>query len=78
MALISSELLLKKALTLFELNHLVFYEILDYREKYKEQIHQESLGILDEKLKELFPTGIDEIDPKIPDTTFRKGIYCGN
>lgn len=50
-----------------------FNEILEFWKNNKEDIYENSMKTIDKKLKELFPDGIEEIDPRRLAATFRRG-----
>jgi hypothetical protein len=73
-AMISSKLLLKEnSISINTLTHLNFLTIIDYWEKNKDKIFSSAIGKIDNALSELFPDGINELDPRRLAATFRRG-----
>ena len=73
-AMICGYLLLKQSeISLQELTHLNFSEINDYWNNTKEGIYKSAIKTIHDQLLQIFPTGIDEIDPRTLAATFRRG-----
>lgn len=73
-SMICSEILLEKLQkNLLQLNHLNFEEVHTYWETHKVDIYDSAIKKIDVELSELFPEGIDNIDPRRLAATFRRG-----
>jgi len=73
-AMISSKLLLKEnSISINTLTHLNFSTIIDYWEENRDKIFSSAIGKIDNALSELFPDGINELDPRRLAATFRRG-----
>ena len=73
-AMISSQILLdEQKIAITQLTHINFLEIKDYWDMNKTIIYDKAIDIINKALTELFPEGIDDLDPRRLAATFRRG-----
>ncbi len=73
-ALISSQILLEsKNIAINQLTHINFADINKYWEVNKNAIYNKAVDKIDKALTELFPNGINDLDPRRLAATFRRG-----
>ena len=73
-AMISSKILLSEQnIGIVQLTHINFEQIKNYWEENRIKIYDQAINIIDKALIQLFPEGIDNLDPRRLAATFRRG-----
>ncbi len=74
LSMLCGEILLEeKSLKSSEISHINFSELKSYWDTNKEGIYDKAILKIDEALKDLFPNGLEQLDPRRIAATFRRG-----